>query len=123
SFWLMLAAVALVVTLGYVYGARDAAHRRRWLFAILVLPFAAHSVSLVASSQSIGYRTLLPLSGLILVLAMFGLRALFTRFAVPPVGRVGICGGIILGAAWLAQHNAFTLIAEPQGREWQLVQE
>jgi hypothetical protein len=122
SFFLVLAAVVLVIALGFVYGARQAAQRRRWLFAVLVLPFAAHSVSLAASSQAIGYRTLLPLSGLFLVLAMFGLRALMTRFNLRRASQAGIYGAILASVALLAQHNAFSLLAEPQGRGWQLMQ-
>ena len=73
--------------LGFVYGAEDAEQRRRWLFAALLLPFVAHSVSLAASSQAIGYRTLLPLSGLFLVLFAFGLRASCRAVPVAAHGR------------------------------------
>lgn len=122
SFWLMLAAVTLVIMLGVFYGARDVVLRRRWLFVAFALPFVAHSVSLAANSQAIGYRTMLPLAGLFLVLGMFGLRAIIRRFRLPDAAQAGIYGGILIGAAWLAQHNAFSLMAEPQGREWRLIQ-
>ena len=82
-FWIVVAAVAVIIVLGFVYGAKTTQQRLRWLFVALLLPFVAHSVSLAASSQAIGYRTLLPLAGLFLVLAMFGLRALVGRFRVP----------------------------------------
>ncbi len=82
-FWLVVAAVAAVAVLGFVYGAPDARRRWRWLFAALLLPFVAHSVSLAASSQAIGYRTLLPLSGLFLVLFVFGFRAMAARWRLP----------------------------------------
>ncbi|MES2626710.1 MAG: glucosyltransferase domain-containing protein [Pseudomonadota bacterium] len=121
SFYLVLAAVLLVIVLGFFYGAKDTSQRRRWLFAALALPFVAHSVSLAASSQAIGYRTLLPLSGLFLVLAMFGLRALMARFNLRQAVKTTIFSGVLVIAAWQAQHNTFSLIAEPQGREWQLV--
>jgi hypothetical protein len=122
SFFVVLAVVVVVILLGFFYSARASAQRRRWLFAVLVLPFAAHSISLAASSQAIGYRTLLPLSGLFLVLAMFGLRAIMARFDLRRVTQSVICGGILVSTAWLAQHNAFSLLAEPQGRGWQLMQ-
>ena len=94
----------------------------RWLVAALFLPFVAHSVSLAASSQAIGYRTLLPLSGLFLVLTMFGLRALAARYRVPRTVEAGVLAGSLVVLALLAQRNPLTLIAEPQGHEWQLVQ-
>jgi hypothetical protein len=121
-FWLVVAAVIAVVLLGFTYGARTASQRRRWLFAALVLPFVAHSVSLAASSQAIGYRTLLPLSGLFLVLFVFGLRAISVRFKWPRAAEATLLGAFVLVGALLARHNTFTLIAEPQGNEWRLFQ-
>ena len=121
-FWFVVAGVIAVIVLGFVYGAADRQQRLRWLFVALFLPFVAHSVSLAASSQAIGYRTLLPLSGLFLVLAMFGFRAAVARFRVAAAFEHGALAALLLVAALLAQHNAFTLLAEPQGREWQLVQ-
>jgi hypothetical protein len=121
-FWVVFAAVVVVILLGFVHGAKTAQQRMRWLFVALLLPFVAHSVSLAASSQAIGYRTLLPLSGLYLVLAMFGLRAIVTRFELPRLAERGALGAILVTAAVLAWHNAFTLIAKPQGNEWTLIE-
>jgi hypothetical protein len=122
-FWLVVAAVVVIAVLGFVHGAKDVAQRRRWLFAALFLPFVAHSVSLAASSQAIGYRTLLPLSGLFLVLFAFGLRATFARFPMQRIAAVATFAAFTVAGAVLAHHNALTLIAEPQGREWQLIEE
>ena len=121
-FWLVVAGVAVVAVLGFVLGAKDAEQRRRWLLAALFLPFVAHSVSLAASSQAIGYRTLLPLSGLFLVLFAFGLRAVFARLRLR-IAAVATFAALTLTGAVLANHYALTLIAEPQGREWQLMEE
>jgi hypothetical protein len=121
-FWLVVAAVVVVAVLGFLYGAKDADQRRRWLFAALFLPFVAHSVSLAASSQAIGYRTLLPLSGLFLVLFAFGLRATFARFRLQRIVAVATFAALTVMGAVLAHHNALTLIAEPQSREWQLME-
>jgi hypothetical protein len=87
-----------------------------------LLPFVAHSVSLAASSQAIGYRTLLPLAGLYLVLAMYGLRAIVMRFGLARRAESGVLAAIVAAAAVLAWHNALTLIAEPQGNEWRLIE-
>jgi hypothetical protein len=121
-FWIVAAVVVAIVVLGFIYGAKTSQQRVRWIFAALLLPFVAHSVSLAASSQAIGYRTLLPLSGLFLVLAMFGLRAVIMRFKLSRLAESGAFAAILVTAAVLAQHNALTLIAEPQGNEWQLME-
>jgi hypothetical protein len=121
-FWLVVAGVVAVAVLGLVYGARNAWQRWRWLFAALVLPFVAHSVSLAASSQAIGYRTLLPLSGLFLVLFVFGLRSGAARVRLPRTAEVAVLGALVAVGAVLARYNSLTLIAEPQGNEWRLFQ-
>ena len=108
--------------IGFLYGAKTAQQRARWIFVALLLPFVAHSVSLAASSQAIGYRTLLPLTGLFLVLAAFGLRAIAARFGLPRVVHGGVLAVTVVVAAVLARHNALALIAEPQGNEWRLME-
>jgi hypothetical protein len=121
-FWVVLGAVAALIVLGFIYGARNRPERLRWLFAALLLPFVGHSVSLAASSQAIGYRTLLPMSGLFLVLALFGLRAVVARFGVSRVTYGAVLAAVLAAVAVLAQHNLLTLIAEPQGHEWRLIE-
>jgi predicted membrane protein len=122
SFWLVVGAVTAIIVLGFFYGAKTAQQRARWLFAALLLPFLAHSVSLAASSQAIGYRTLLPLAGLYLVLAMFGWRAIVARFALPRLTQGVALACVVVVGAVLARYNALTLIAEPQGNEWKLIE-
>jgi len=122
QFWIVVAVVAAVIVLGFLCGAKTAQQRARWLFVALLLPFVAHSVSLAASSQAIGYRTLLPLSGLYLVLAMFGFRAIAARFGLPRLAEGGVVAAVLVAGAVLARHNALTLIAEPQGNEWRIIE-
>jgi len=119
-FWVVTAVFGAVMALGLPYGGNTRSHTLRWLFCVLALPFVAHSVSLAASSQAIGYRTLLPLSGLFLVLLVFAMRAVVRAGSVRPATQAAALGGLVLSAAVLAYHNSYTLIAEPQGREWQL---
>ena len=121
-FWFVVAGVVGVMVMGFLYGTQTRQQRLRWWVAALLLPFVAHSVSLAASSQAIGYRTLLPLSGLFLVLTMFGLRAIGARYRVPRTVEAGVLAGVLVVLAQLAQRNPLTLIAEPQGHEWDLVQ-
>lgn len=118
-FWFVVAGVGGVALLGLIFGAKNAPQRLRWLFAALALPFVAHSASLAASSQAIGYRTLLPLSGLFLVLFAFGFRSVAARFRWSRVAEVALLTVLIAVGAVLARHNALTLLAEPQGNEWQ----
>lgn len=121
QFWIAGASVVAVMLAGLLLGAADRQQRVRWLFVALLLPFVAHSVSLAASSQAIGYRTLLPLSGVFLVLAAFGYRAVAERLRVPTTAEAGLLAAFVAVCAFLAHRNTLTLIAEPQGREWQLV--
>ena len=121
-FWIVIAVVVALIVLGFLYGTANRRERLRWLFTVFALPFIAHSVSLAASSQAIGYRTLLPLSGLYLVLAAFGLRAVVARFGVPRAAYATVLAAVLVTSALLARHNAFTLIAEPQGNEWRLIE-
>ena len=120
-FWIVVAGVVALMLLGLLLGTVNRQQRLRWLFVALLLPFVAHSVSLAASSQAIGYRTLLPLSGVFLVLAAFGFRAVAKRLRVPRMAEAGVLVAFVAACAFLAHRNALTLIAEPQGREWQLV--
>jgi hypothetical protein len=121
-FWLVVAAVVVVAVLGFLFGTKNRWQRLRWLFVALALPFVAHSASLAASSQAIGYRTLLPLSALFLVLFAFGVKATAERFRWPRGTEAALLSVLIAVGALLARHNTFTLLAEPQGDEWRLIQ-
>jgi hypothetical protein len=121
-FWVVAASVGAIVALGYRFGARDAAQKRRWLFCLIVLPFVAHAVSLAASSQAVGYRTVFGLSGLVLVLVVYALRSVVAAGRLRPYMQSGAFAVLLVVAAVSAQHNAFSLIAEPQSREWEMIQ-
>ncbi|HVY66602.1 MAG TPA: hypothetical protein VHH11_17405 [Gammaproteobacteria bacterium] len=119
-FWVVTAVFGSVIALGFHFGGRGRSHKLRWLFCLLALPFVGHSVSLAASSQAIGYRTLLPMSGLFLVLLVYAMRSVVRNGGVRPATQAAALGALLVSAAVLAYHNAFTLIAEPQSREWTL---
>jgi hypothetical protein len=121
-FWAVAAVFGAILALGFRFGARDASHKVRWLFCLLFLPFVAHSVSLAASSQAIGYRTVFPLSGLVLVLVVFSLRSVVGAGRLRLRLQHAVFGALLVLAAVSAQRNAYTLIAEPQNREWELMQ-
>jgi hypothetical protein len=121
GFWAVLAAVRGVVLLGLLYGAAERQQRWRWLACALVLPFVAHAVSLAASSAAIGYRTLLPLSGIVVALVVFAVRGVAMRFARARAVELGLLLTLVAVAAAVARRQSFELIAVPQAREWQIV--
>jgi hypothetical protein len=53
---------------------------------------------------------------------VFGLRAVAARWRLPRAAEVAFWAASIAGCGVLAGHNALTLLAEPQGNEWRLVQ-
>jgi len=116
---------AVLVTVGVIgWGVKTATEptlKKKWLLCLVVLPFLAHAVSFAAAERAIGYRTLFTLSGLVLVLVMFALRSLQAAGVFKPWLHHTILGLIIAGAGLAANRHAFTLLAEPQGYEWELV--
>lgn len=120
TFW-----AAVVVTVAVIgFGVKVAAEpllRKKWLICLIGLPFLAHGVSLAAAERSDGYRTIFALSGLVLVLVMFALRSLLTTGRLKPWMHYSALSILITGAALTANHNAFALMAETQGYEWDLV--
>jgi hypothetical protein len=122
-FWVVASSIGALVSLGYFYGARTGSQKLRWLFCLLCLPFVAHAVSLAASSQAIGYRTVFGLSGLVLVLVMFALRSVISAHKLRPAFQVSAFASLFVLAALSARHNAYELIAEPQAREWDLIED
>jgi hypothetical protein len=124
-FWACVAATAAVIALGYRFWAVGSlrSERRRWLVALVFLPFVAHSVSLAAGERAIGYRTILALAGVVIVLFVYALRGLRVDGRITPRTQHAALGAFMVIAAVSANHNAFTLIAEPQNREWQIVDE
>jgi hypothetical protein len=113
SFWLVLGGVIAVALLGLIYGARDRREKLRWLFVALALPFVAHSVSLAASSQAIGYRTLLPLSGIALVLFVFGVRSLLAHYGARSLLPAAALGAFV-GNEWRLMVDAVSRL-RPEG--------
>ena len=123
-FWGAVLVVLGLIALGFrpAAAATEPWWKRKWVWCLIILPFAAHAISLAASERSTAYRVLLPLSGLVLVLAVHALRAITTARGIKPLPHYLGLGFLATGAAWLAHQQAFQLIAEPQGHEWNLVQ-
>lgn len=122
-FWGAVLATVILIGLGYWLDAKraEALLKRKWLLCLVVLPCVAHAVSLAAAERSTAYRTLFALSGLVLMLVVFGLRALQTAGRIKPKMHYTGLGLLCLGAAILAAHNSYTLIAEPQALELEMI--
>lgn len=123
-FWSAVVVVLGLIALGFRQKsvAKESWWRRKWVWCLVILPLAAHAISLVAAERSTAYRVLFPLSGLVLVLVIYALRAITTARGIKPLPHYFAVGFLAIGAAWLAHQQAFQLIAEPQGHEWNLVQ-
>ena len=96
--------------------------KRKWFWGLVILPFVAHGAGLLVAERSTSYRMLFPLSGLVLVYAIHGLRAVTATALIKPLWHYLGVGVLALGVAWFAHQQAFALIAEPQGHEWTIVQ-
>ena len=96
--------------------------KRKWFWGLFILPLVGHGASLITAERSTAYRLLFPLSGLVLVFTIYGLRALATVAGVKPLLHYIGLGVLAMGVAWFAHQQAFALIAEPQGHEWDIVQ-
>lgn len=123
-FWAVVTGVGLLAVTGVVLVARTmtAAARWVWLACLLVLPFVAHAVSLVAAERSTAYRVLFALSGLMLVVLVFGLRTLRMAGWLETKVQTALLVVLLAIGAIAARTNSFELIAVPQGHEWELVQ-
>jgi hypothetical protein len=122
-FWGAVLFVIFILGIGFKTAAArtDAMVKKKWLVCFIALPFLANLVSLVAVERSTGYRTLFALSGLVLVMVVFALRVMRVDGRIKlPVYYICLVL-LILVAGATAHLNTFTLIAEPQGYEWEMV--
>jgi hypothetical protein len=86
---------------------------------LLTLPTFAFSISLVASERYATYRTILAMTGVLLCFLVASVTALTQHWTR---ARRRVLAMLVVAAAYLmAQHHAYSLIAVPQGNEWQLV--
>ena len=90
-----------------------------WLAGLLGLPVFAFAISLLAAERYATYRTIFPLTGVLLCWLIASLRLSFGRLG-PGTRRGGAL--VLIGLALLvARRRAYALLAVPQGNEWNLV--
>ena len=124
-FWLsVVAVVAFISWIAPNEQENDGGSERlKWWLCLAVLPWVAMGINIIAAERSTGYRTLFPLSGLVVVVVFACLRRLPLDKEIEPRIRYGAMGSILLLAAILAGWNTSELIAKPQAREWNIVRE
>ena len=122
-FWSSVLIFTAIIGYGYkvARSGSDELARKKWLVCLIVMPVAAHAVSLAAAERAIGYRVIFGLSGMVLVLVVYTCRTLLAAGRIRPAVYYPTLGLFVLIGAIAANHHAFTLIAEPQGNEWELV--
>lgn len=124
-FWLTVAAViAFISWIAPNEEENDGGSERlKWWLCLTVLPLVAMFISLIAAERTTGYRTLLPLSGLAVVIVFACLRRLPVETEVQPRLQYAGMGLIVIVAAILAGWNTSELFAKPQAREWTIVRD
>jgi hypothetical protein len=122
-YWLAVAVVIGLLVFAYrkALAASDAGVKRRWLYCLVGLPVLAGGIALVSAERFSTYRVLFAACGLVLVLVAFAFRALVLGEKVKPWFHYPLLAVIWGAIAFAAHHNSFTLLAEPQAQEWELV--
>jgi hypothetical protein len=90
-----------------------------WLSGLLGLPVFAFAVSMLASERYATYRTILAMTGVLLCFLVASISEL-TRHWGSNARRLTAMLAISI-AFFTAQHHVYSLIAVPQGNEWQLI--
>jgi hypothetical protein len=111
----------LVVAYRRVSAAGDALAIRRWRFCLVAIPASAALLPLVTIEPVSTYRVLFPVCGIVLVLVVFSFRSLVIGAKVRPLRHYPVLALIWGALAFAAHNNSFSLLAEPQGREWEIM--
>ena len=121
-FWAAVASVVALIAVGFRLRVnRGRVDRWTALFCIVALPIVAFAVNLAAVLRVPSYRTTYALAGLVVVFLVYSLRNLRVAGRIGRSVQHAALGLMLLVGSVAANHHAYTLIAEPQGREWQIV--
>ena len=115
------AGVIILAGVAWEWHRRGRARGMVWLGGLLGLPLLAFAISLVAAEHYATYRTILPLSGVLLCWLLISLHSLFGHIGSGAKRLAAF--GLIASALLVARHRAYALLAVPQGNEWQLILE
>jgi hypothetical protein len=90
-----------------------------WCTGLLGLPVVAFTVSMLASERYATYRTIFAMTAVLLCFLVASVSALTDHWSAN--ARRLTAALAISMAFFTAQHHAYSLIAVPQGNEWQLI--
>jgi hypothetical protein len=123
-FWVAVLFVAAVIAVGFRRRVnREPIDKWTALFCLFALPFAAFAINLAAAVRVPGYRTTYGLAGLVVVFIVYSLRSLRAAGRIGRNRHYAALGVMLLAGAVLANRQAYTLIAQPHGWEWQIVRD
>ena len=122
-YWATVAVVVGLIGLAYrkVTASDDAGVKRRWRYCLVALPLLAGGIMLIGGERASTYRVLFSVCGLVLVLVAYSFRVLVLGDKARPWLHYPLLALIWGALAYAAHYNSYNLIAEPQGREWDLV--
>lgn len=95
-----------------------------WVGSFAILCLASYSVSIVASERWAAYRTIWPLTGVVLLFATSAVKGL-TGFG-KPIGRFAaqwVLGIFLLLSILLGRERTYQLVAQPQAEELALMED
>ncbi len=122
AFWIAALLVAAVITFGFaVRRNREPIDQWTALFCLAALPMVGFAVNLAAALRVPSYRTTYALAGLVVVFVVYALSSLKTAGIIGRKVQWAALGILLAFGAVAANRHAYTLIAEPQGWEWQIV--
>ena len=121
-FWVSVLLVTALIYAGFrLRTNRDSVDKWTALACLFVLPLVAFAVNLAAALRVPSYRTTYGLAGLVVLFVVYALRNLRTAGRIGPKVHHAALGVMLVVGAVAANRHAFMLIAQPQGREWQMV--
>jgi hypothetical protein len=121
-FWLVVLFVVALIAVGFCWRV-NRAPIDRWtaMFCLFALPFVAFAVNLAAALRVPSYRTTYGLAGLVVVFVVYSLRNLRAAGSISRNAHYVALGVMLISGAVAANRHAYTLIAQPQGFEWQIM--
>jgi hypothetical protein len=122
AFWIVVLSVIALIGVGFWWRVnRQPIDRWTMVFCLFALPFVAFAVNLAAALRVPSYRTTWALAGLVMVFIAYSLRNLRAVGRISRSVHYVALGIIVAFGAVGANRHAYSLIAEPQGFEWQIM--
>ena len=123
-FWVAVVLVTALIAAGFLWGVkRSPIDKWTALLCVFVAPFAAFAVNLTAALRVPSYRTTYALAGLVVVFIAYALRSLRAGGRINRSAHYAALSIMLVIGAVAANRHAYTLIAEPQGWEWQIMRD